>query len=306
VDAPCENQFTDVQQTREDTMRSNSRRHTVSSYGIICHRMKIDFNSRCLHPEFMLVQRKDSMAFVEFVRGKYVPDDMCYVRKLIGGMTVDEQELVATESFEDLWCRVWGRRLPMSSRSGSELGVARHAHETLCSMVGNLRDLVRSASSHLHEREFGFPKGRKSGGETDIACAIREFQEETGVGASCIHVYSLAPYEEVFDGGNGTLYRHVYYLARIVDMRGRPTEKPIAGSIQAQEVRSVRWFGFADMCAKFDGCPSRLNVAKRANADIFTVLDPDPTCVTFNAMAVHGVASEEVDQGEDKLFPGNT
>jgi 8-oxo-dGTP pyrophosphatase MutT (NUDIX family) len=255
--------------------------------------LKIDFVSRCLHPEFLLVQRKDSMAFVEFVRGKYIPDDSRYVQGLVAGMTADEQEAVKSETHDLLWRKVWGKRAPNSARCGAELAMSRRAHEALVALWGgSLEPLVASVPTCLQEREFGFPKGRKCGGETDMACAVREFQEETGMDASCIHVYCLKPQEEVFEGGNGVLYRHVYYLARIVDMRGGPVVTPRAGSLQAQEVSSVQWASFAEMCDKFEMSSSRLSVAKRANADIFRVLDPDPECVTFNAMVVPGTAEE--------------
>ena len=234
------------------------------------------------------------MAFVEFVRGKYVPEDTQYVHGLVAGMTIDEQKLVETEPFEVLWRKVWGKRAPNSARCGAELAMSRRAHEALCVLWnGTLAPLIASVPTCLAEREFGFPKGRKCGGETDIACAVREFQEETGMDASCIHVYCLKPQEEVFEGGNGVLYRHVYYLARIVDMRGGPVATPRAGSLQAQEVSSVQWASFSEMCEKFQMSSSRLNVAKRANADIFRVLDPDPECVTFNAMNMPDASPDE-------------
>ena len=277
-----------------------ARRHTVSSYGIICYRLKIDFNGRCLHPEFLLVQRKDSLAFVEFVRGKYVPEHTSYVMQLVSGMTRDEQTLLATEPFDVLWKRVWGSRMPHSARCSVEHAASRRAYETLLeTWGGDLTQVVERAGTALSEREFGFPKGRKCGGETDIACAVREFHEETGVDPSCIHVYCLRPQEEVFEGGNGILYRHVYYLARIVDMRGAPSRTPRAGTLQAQEVSCVKWASFPEMCDKFAGSESRVDVAKRANADIFRVLDPDPQCVTFSTVSDNSRAEEVTDDTKD-------
>lgn len=284
--------FEDLECKKTSVNMRATKRHTVSSYGIICHRLKIDFNARSVHPEFLLVQRKDSMAFVEFVRGKYVPDNHEYVRHLVSEMTTDEQQLVATQPFDVLWKIVWGGRPPSSSRYSVELVSSRRAHETLVELWGGtLTKLINTTPGCLAEREYGFPKGRKSGGESDLNCAVREFQEETGVDTTCIHLYNLRPQEEIFEGGNGILYRHVYFVARMVDMRGGPRLEPRAGTIQAQEVGRVKWMTFAEMCSKFERSQSRLSVATRANDDIFRVLDPDPECVKFNAMSIPEVVS---------------
>lgn len=266
-------------------MRSG-RRQTVSSYGIICYRLKIDFEKRNVYPEYMLVQRKDSLAMVEFVRGKYTPDDMDYVRKLLASMTPDEKALVACEPFDELWTRVWGKRSPHGARSFTEHSNSRQTHAALVARCGgDLAGLVRSVAESILEREHGFPKGRKNSGESDIACAVREFSEETGMDPSCIHIYSLRPYEELFEGSDGNLYRHVYYLARAVDMRGGPIVCPSAGTSQAKEVSAVRWVAYAEMCSKFARSPSRLTVAERANADVFRVLAPDPDSVSFVSLS---------------------
>lgn len=268
----------------------STRRQTVSSYGIVCYRLRIDFEARCLHPEFLIVQRKDSMSFTEFSRGKYSCNDMTYVRTLISTMTDDEQQFVATRPFTDLWRKAWGGRVPSSARCVQEHASAKQAHEALAARCGaeGIAGLVSSVSQCLREREHGFPKGRRCTGETDLQAATREFHEETGVDPSCIHVHNTRPLEEVFQGSNGVLYRHVYFLARLVDMRGSPDSTPAPGSSQALEISAVKWAALADVCAKFEGCASRLDVARRANANVISVLNPDPGCVTFQTLTPMG------------------
>jgi 8-oxo-dGTP pyrophosphatase MutT (NUDIX family) len=41
--------------------------------------------------------------------------------------------------------------------------------------------LMRNNISEYTEPEWGFPKGRRMRGESDLACAIREFDEETNI-----------------------------------------------------------------------------------------------------------------------------
>ena len=272
----------------------SQRRHTVSSYGVVCYRMRIDFDARCLHPEFLLVQRKDSMSFVEFSRGKFSSDDAQYVRSLLGTMTADEKRCVATRTFDELWLMVWGGRAPSSTRCGAEYAAAKQTHENLLAACGgSLASLVADVPDALDEREFGFPKGRRSAGETDLQAAVREFHEETGVDPTCVHLHDMRPLEEVFQGSNGVLYRHVYFLARLVDMRGTPSETPNPDSAQALEVSSVQWAPFAEVCEKFAQSASRLRVAERANAEIIKMLAPDPRSVRMTPVGTDDDAQQK-------------
>jgi 8-oxo-dGTP pyrophosphatase MutT (NUDIX family) len=69
------------------------------------------------------------------------------------------------------------------------------------------------------EPEWGIPKGRRDNKETDLQCAIREFQEETQIGGSSnntLTIYkNILPLEEVYTGNNGIQYRHVYFIGEI-------------------------------------------------------------------------------------------
>jgi hypothetical protein len=92
----------------------------VTSYGVIAVRYQDDLHSSSLFSktshvdngnqsiQFLLIKRKDSLAFVEFIRGKYSHQDEVYIVKLLEGMTQHEQELIRTKTFPELWFEVWG------------------------------------------------------------------------------------------------------------------------------------------------------------------------------------------------------
>lgn len=66
------------------------------------------------------------------------------------------------------------------------------------------------------EPEWGIPKGRRDNKETDLQCAIREFQEETQITGNELTIYkNILPLEEVYVGNNGVRYRHVYFIAEL-------------------------------------------------------------------------------------------
>lgn len=266
-------------------------RKVVTSYGLICHRLRVDFETREVYPEFLLIQRRDTISYVEFLRGKYSHGNMSYVRKLLATMTQAEKERVANVPFADLWKMFWGsfKNDPHCACEGAFHG-ASTAHMRLVGSLGpgGLRQLVDSVEECADEQEWSFPKGRKMQCESDVVCAMREFEEETGYSRANVHVFDIPSYEEVFDGGNGIVYRHVYFLCRLVDMRNRPAAHPPTGSVRARETRDMRWFDLTSVCDKFKRAPTRVNVAMRANADAVAILAPGVCAPTPTTQASAG------------------
>jgi hypothetical protein len=57
---------------------------------------------------YLMIRRKDTLGFVEFIRGKYPVYNQMYVQRLIDEMTVDEKHRLQTQTFSELWKNVWG------------------------------------------------------------------------------------------------------------------------------------------------------------------------------------------------------
>ena len=57
---------------------------------------------------YLMIRRKDTLGFVEFIRGKYPIYNQTYVQRLIDEMTVDEKHRLQTQTFSELWKNVWG------------------------------------------------------------------------------------------------------------------------------------------------------------------------------------------------------
>ena len=118
--------------------------------------------------EVLMVRRKDSMSFSEFVRGKYDPGRTDYVLTLLSNMTQAEIQRLRTEDFESIWARMWGNSI-----------IERREQEFLSSRekFNSIKGVVETATSAYIEPEWGFPKGRRLKCETDQGCAEREFWE---------------------------------------------------------------------------------------------------------------------------------
>lgn len=222
--------------------------HPTMSFGLICYRKR----SRGAPIEYLMIQRKDSLSFMEFVRGKYNLNDQSsinYIKRLLGAMTQDERHMLLTWTFEALWNHVWYQ--PSIPRQTTEFIEARKKFEKLRdgflleSTWLNLSEIIRLSPSPYSEPEWGFPKGRRRLREDDMDCAIREFSEESGIAPSELDVYKdVTPFEEIFFGTNNILYRHVYYIAR------SSVERPLVvdphNLNQAREIRAIRWFTFEE------------------------------------------------------------
>jgi 8-oxo-dGTP pyrophosphatase MutT (NUDIX family) len=158
--------------------------------------------------KFLLIQRKDSLAFVEFVRGKYVIDDDFYIGRLLKGMTKDEQHKLLTLDFDVIWKNVWGDT-NKSHKSNFESSLRKFNE-----IKSKLSRLISENKSQWTEPEWGFPKGRRNPYESDIACAIREFQEETNLQKYQFSILqNIDPITETFFGSNHVHYCHKYYIS---------------------------------------------------------------------------------------------
>ena len=183
----------------------------------------------------LMVRRKDSMSFAEFMRGKYDPNDIGYVSRLFKNMTLKEQASIVTENFDTLWKSLWGE-----DRNSSDYPVSKEKFERLERI-----DFMKNNLSEYTEPEWGFPKGRRVRGETDMDCAIREFTEETNIPREAYVVLKNIVLEETFTGLNNVPYRHVYYVALLKnpDMINL-TQK--FTPMQRREISGIAWKTFVE------------------------------------------------------------
>jgi 8-oxo-dGTP pyrophosphatase MutT (NUDIX family) len=180
----------------------------------------------------LMVRRKDSMSYMEFVRGKYELHDIEYLKKQLQNMTVAEQHLIVNEQFETLWTKLWGNGRDLDS---PEYEMAKHKFESL-----DRKLLVALVPSKFSEPEWGFPKGRRMRGETDIQCAEREFFEETNIPKESYIIRHDMTFSETFTGTNGVRYKHIYFVATMKDSKIMNLKQKFTPN-QRREISSIGW-----------------------------------------------------------------
>jgi len=185
----------------------------ITSYGIILFR----YNNNEI--EYLMLRRKDSFGFIDLLRGKYVLTNLEQIQSIFNEMSIEEKERVKTQDFQTLWKNMWGETI-LGSQYRSEEILSQKKFDTLkegYEMNGeiiNLEYFINKSLTNWNETEWEFPKGRRNHMEKDLNCAIREFEEETGINKNYIKIVdNIIPLEEIFIGSNHKSYKHKYYLA---------------------------------------------------------------------------------------------
>jgi 8-oxo-dGTP pyrophosphatase MutT (NUDIX family) len=222
-------------------------RNPVLSYGNILYRTDKDV------PQLLMIQRKDSLCYIEFIRGKYDIRNIAYIQVLIDKCNNTEKQRLLTHNFETLWNDLWmirdsdeKTRFKSDYVKGSEKfnsirdGVYAN-HIRVC-----LKDIIEQSPTSYPETEWEFPKGRRNPGETNRECAIREFSEETGYNPGDYeYITNIAPLDEAYVGENNVRYKHIYYIGFLKNLTKFPEIDPEKLS-QVTEIRDIRWLSKDD------------------------------------------------------------
>ena len=187
----------------------------ITSIGIIAFRYNKDNNL-----EYLLICRRETLGYIDFIRGKYQLQNKSYVSNMIRQMTVSEKSQLISKDFPLLWKVLWGEG-HLNNKYKAEEMTSRDKFEALKNGVVTKNDFFSlssiideiGVSESWIEPEWGFPKGRRNNQEKDFDCAVREFCEETGYSCDTLrHIQNVVPFEEIFTGSNYTSYKHKYFL----------------------------------------------------------------------------------------------
>jgi 8-oxo-dGTP pyrophosphatase MutT (NUDIX family) len=196
-----------------------------------------EYNSKI---KFLMIQRKHSLGFLEFIRGRYDVNDYKKIIKLFELMTEEEIDLIRDKSFDEIWKYLW-KANANSKLYEDEYKNSKRKFEFIQNpsdkSVINLLFYTTNIQPKYTSQEWGFPKGRRNYYEKNVECALREFVEESSYEYGDISlVKSMIPLKEVFKGTDGVLYRHIYYIA-VLDNKN----KEIRVNENNNEVSNICW-----------------------------------------------------------------
>jgi 8-oxo-dGTP pyrophosphatase MutT (NUDIX family) len=198
----------------------------ITSLGIIAYRYTQNENI-----EFLLVQRKDTLGYVDFLRGKYSETNDFQLNNIIHEMTEEEIGNIRTCEYKELWYKLWNKVTESYDIKNEEKF-----------------NFIKKTKIHLFvdsiwkEPEWGFPKGRRNFKERDLDCALREFEEETGYEKkNLLLIKNMNPCEEIFTGSNLKSYKHRYFLAFM-----NYDDTLVDTNFQKSEIGSMKWFSYEE------------------------------------------------------------
>ena len=190
--------------------------------------------------KFLMIQRRDSLGFIEILRGKYKITDIEYIRYHVSTMTKNEHIKILTQDFDTLWNNLWGTPREQSQNYKNDREQAKLKFESLKN-DGILKDIIETINEPWDSPEWGFPKGRRDPRETDLQCALRELKEETGIHENdVIFIKNLEAIHETFFGSNHVHYCHKYFIFIYNSNKELFYDKN--NFHMAQEIGSLGWY----------------------------------------------------------------
>ena len=133
-------------------------KNPITSIGIIA--FKVDDKNKI---NFLLIRRKDSLGYIDFMRGKYPIGNKSYLLNILQEMSIPERKRLLTEQFEALWKELWGDDLGIQYRTEERISREKfHNLKTGFSFTNdsyNLESLIKEVTDKWEEPEWGFPKG---------------------------------------------------------------------------------------------------------------------------------------------------
>ena len=195
------------------------------SYGIAL------FNN---NKELLLIEKRDSISYIEFIRGKYSLDNLEYIQLLINRMSILEKDKIINKSFEELWNSLW-----YSNNNKKEYDKCLEKYNIL---IKNdlLKDLIKKTNKNFKYNEWEIPKGRRNLNESNKECGIREFEEETNINFEKYNLYdNILPFEESYTGSNNIDYKNIYYIGELKEEIELIIDEN--NENQINEVKDIKW-----------------------------------------------------------------
>jgi 8-oxo-dGTP pyrophosphatase MutT (NUDIX family) len=230
----------------------------ILSYGIIL--FKINLNAPRIHDKILilLLQRKHTYSYMDFIRGKYNFKNAQDINKLklnINNMTITEVNNIIYHDFDTLWCRLWNIKYinELNTRFKKEYKISKDKFYKLKKgyISKYFIHYLKNIKNSLYKTpEYGFAKGRRNYKEHDLDCAIREFTEETNYTINDIEILNRdRTFNENYIALNNTTYEHKYYIALCnsnvepyIDDNNRE---------QTNEVNSIKWCSLSKVLKSF-------------------------------------------------------
>ena len=130
------------------------------SYGVILIKKEENEN------KILMINRKDSLCYIDFIRGKYKLNNLEYINKLFSRMSKEEIENIKTQEFSKLWKSLWNIK-NNNYLTRKEYILSNNKFNKIKKKY-NFNNIIGYNNS-----EWEIPKGKKNNIETNKLAACR-------------------------------------------------------------------------------------------------------------------------------------
>ena len=125
-------------------------KNPITSFGVIVFRI-----NPLQQREYLMIRRKDTLGYIDFMRGKYSASNQKYILNMIQQMTVQEKYKLKNYSFDELWRDLWldGHRIDISHLSDDDIKNGQRA-DVPCSLTNTTNFSLRNGDLRSQEK-FG-------------------------------------------------------------------------------------------------------------------------------------------------------
>lgn len=207
---------------------------------------------------FMMVSRRFSLGFIEFIRGKYDVSDPKSIINLFEQMTTDEIKFIRKNEYDNVLYNFLNRNNESKEIVLNRIYEGKYSNEYCEAKIKfdmllnspnddninvpwSLNFYTKNIKPKWKKAEWGFPKGRRDKkSEENLSCACREFEEETGYTKNDYLIMNkIEPIEERLVGTNGVKYKHIYYLSLNNSDKKIPPD-----NYDTFEIGDIKWFTY--------------------------------------------------------------
>lgn len=198
-----------------------------------------------VEPKVLMIQRKDSLCYIDLIRGKYDINNKIYIQTLINKCSNEEKQNLLTKDFDLLWKNLW-LLTDDYTKNDDYLRPYKKFDDVKHDIKYNFEYFIKKSTTNYICSEWEFPKGRRNMNENNFNCAKREFQEETNYESKDYDIINnILPFTESFVGENKVRYKYIYYIGILNNL----SKKPIVDSNnkhQIGEIKNIRWLTIND------------------------------------------------------------
>lgn len=187
--------------------------------------------------KYLMVMRRNSYAYEEFIRGNYNIDDLNYIRNLISRLTKEEGKKIIDSEFDNLWNDL-NKAYSITTTDPTKLRLAKENFNK----IKNNKNLYNLSLENIQwiEPEWCFSKGKKNNNlEHDIDCSMREFWEETKITEKEYTIKNILPIETIYIADNGVTYNNKFYFAEMKECKEISIDE--SDESQKAEIGKIQW-----------------------------------------------------------------